>query len=56
MSRSERSSMSETTTEQVKEHVNEGAQQIHDKASEAKLRTLERVREQVDNRSTMTGQ
>jgi ElaB/YqjD/DUF883 family membrane-anchored ribosome-binding protein len=48
--------MSETTTEQVKEHVNEGAQQIHDKASEAKLRTLERVREQVDNRSTMTGQ
>jgi hypothetical protein len=56
MSRSERSSMSETTTEQVKERVNEGAQQIQDKASEAKLRTRERVREQVDNRSTITGQ
>jgi len=56
MSRSERSSMSETTTEQVKERVNQGAQQIQDKASEAKLRTRERVREQVDNRSTITGQ
>ena len=34
--------MSETTTEQVKKRVNEGAQQIQDKASEAKLRTRER--------------
>jgi hypothetical protein len=45
-----------STTEQVKERVGEGAQQIQQKASEAKSQTRERVREQIDTRSTQTGE
>jgi hypothetical protein len=65
-SRGERSSMSEmtaepaqsstSTTEQVKERVGEGAQQIQEKASEAKVRTRERLRKQIDTRSTEAGE
>jgi hypothetical protein len=47
---------STSTTEQVKERVGEGAQQIQGKASEAKARTRERIREQIDTRSTETGE
>lgn len=43
-------------SEQVKERASEGAQQIQKKASEAKMETRERVREQVDTRSTQTGE
>jgi hypothetical protein len=47
---------STSTTEQAKERLGEGAQQIQEKASEAKARTRERVREQIDTRSTETGE
>jgi hypothetical protein len=47
---------SESTTEQAKERLEEGAQQIQEKASEAKARTRERLREQIDTRSTETGE
>jgi hypothetical protein len=47
---------SASATEQVKERVGEGAQQLQEKASEAKVRTRERLREQIDTRSTETGQ
>jgi hypothetical protein len=47
---------SSSTTEQVKERVGDGAQQIQEKASEAKGRLREEVRNQVDSRSTETGQ
>jgi hypothetical protein len=47
---------STSTTEQAKERLGEGAQQVQEKASEAKARTRERVREQIDTRSTETGE
>jgi len=47
---------STSTTEQAKERLGEGAQQIQEKASEAKTRTRERLREQIDTRSTETGE
>jgi ElaB/YqjD/DUF883 family membrane-anchored ribosome-binding protein len=47
---------SASATEQVKERVGEGAQQFQEKASEAKARTRERLREQIDARSTETGE
>jgi hypothetical protein len=47
---------STSTAEGVKERVGEGAQQIQEKASEAKMRTRERLRQQIDTRSTDTGQ
>jgi ElaB/YqjD/DUF883 family membrane-anchored ribosome-binding protein len=43
-------------SEQVKERVGEGAQQIQEKASEAKHTTRERVRQEVDTRSAQTGE
>jgi ElaB/YqjD/DUF883 family membrane-anchored ribosome-binding protein len=43
-------------SEQVKERVGEGAQQIQGKASEAKQNTHERVRQEIDTRSSQTGQ
>lgn len=43
-------------SEQVKERVGEGAQQIQEKASEAKHETRERLRQQLDSRSTQTGE
>jgi ElaB/YqjD/DUF883 family membrane-anchored ribosome-binding protein len=46
---------STSTTEQVKERVGEGAQQIQEKASEAKSQTRERIRNEIDTRSTDTG-
>jgi hypothetical protein len=48
--------MSESTTEQVKERVSDGAQQVQQKAVEAKQETRERVRQQVDARSSQTGE
>ena len=48
--------MSETTAEQVKERVGEGAQQVQQKAVEAKQQTRERMRQEVDTRSTHTGE
>lgn len=45
-----------STTEQVKERAGEGAQQIQHKASEAKTQTREKLREQIDTRSTQTGE
>jgi hypothetical protein len=42
-------------SEALKERVGEGAEQIQEKASEAKARTRERLREQIDSRSTETG-
>jgi ElaB/YqjD/DUF883 family membrane-anchored ribosome-binding protein len=47
---------SNSTTEQAKERLGEGAQQIQEKASEAKARTRERLREQIDTRSSQTGE
>ena len=46
---------STSTTDQVKERVGEGAQQIQEKASEAKDQTRERIRSEIDTRSTDTG-
>lgn len=43
-------------SEQVKERVGEGAQQIQEKASEAKQNTRERVRQEIDTRSSRTGE
>jgi hypothetical protein len=43
-------------SEQVKERVGEGAQQVQQKAVEAKEQTRERVRREVDTRSTQTGE
>src|SRR4029450_7688171 len=50
------SARSSSTTEQVKERVDEGAQQIQQKASEAKGRVRTELRSQVDSRSTESGQ
>jgi hypothetical protein len=47
---------STSTTEQAKERLGEGAQQIQEKASEAKARTRDRLREQIDTRSSETGE
>jgi ElaB/YqjD/DUF883 family membrane-anchored ribosome-binding protein len=47
---------SASTTKQVKERVGEGAHQLQEKASEAKVRTRRRLQEQIDSRSTETGQ
>ena len=43
-------------SEQVKERVGEGAQQMQQKASEAKVKTREQLRQQVDSRSTQAGE
>jgi hypothetical protein len=43
-------------SEQVKERVGEGAQQVQRKTVEAKQQTRERVRRQIDTRSTQTGE
>jgi ElaB/YqjD/DUF883 family membrane-anchored ribosome-binding protein len=48
--------MSESTAQQVKERAGEGAQQIQEKASEAKERTRERLRGEIDSRSTQAGE
>jgi ElaB/YqjD/DUF883 family membrane-anchored ribosome-binding protein len=48
--------MSESTAEQVKERVSEGAQQVQGKTSEAKDRTRERLSGQIDSRSTQVGE
>jgi hypothetical protein len=45
-----------STTEQVKERVGEGAQQLQEKASEAQAQGRERLRQQMDDRSTQTGE
>jgi hypothetical protein len=47
---------STSTNEQAKERLDEGAQQIKEKASEAKVRTREQLRAQIDTRSTETGE
>jgi hypothetical protein len=47
---------STSTTDQAKERLEEGAQQIQEKASEAKTQTRERLREQLDTRSTRAGE
>ena len=43
-------------SEQVKERVGEGAQQMQQKASEAKGKTREQLRQRVDSRSTQAGE
>ena len=43
-------------SEQLKERVDEGAQQIQQKASEAKVKTREQLRQRVDSRSTQAGE
>jgi hypothetical protein len=43
-------------SEQVKERVGEGAQQIQQKASDAKVQTREQLRQQLDTRSTQAGE
>jgi ElaB/YqjD/DUF883 family membrane-anchored ribosome-binding protein len=52
----EQTQSSTSTTEQAKERLGEGAQQIQEKASEAKARTRDRFREQIDTRSSETGE
>lgn len=52
----ERAQSSQSTTEQAKERLGDGAQQIQQKASEAKTQTRERLREQIDTRSTQAGE
>ena len=47
---------STSTTEQAKERLGEGAQQIQEKASEAKARTRDKLRDQIDTRSSQTGE
>ena len=48
--------MSDSTVEQVKGRVGEGAQQVEEKASVAKERTRERLSGQIDSRSRQTGE
>lgn len=43
-------------SEQLKERVGEGAEQVQQKASEAKVKTREQLRRQVDSRSTQAGE
>jgi ElaB/YqjD/DUF883 family membrane-anchored ribosome-binding protein len=45
-----------STTDQAKERLEEGAQQVQEKASEAKAKTRERLKEQIDTRSSDVGQ
>jgi ElaB/YqjD/DUF883 family membrane-anchored ribosome-binding protein len=45
-----------STAEQVRERVGDGAQQVQEQASAVKLRAGERLREQIDTRSTETGE
>jgi hypothetical protein len=45
-----------STTDQVKERLGEGAQQLQEKASEAQAQGRERLRQQMDERSTNTGE
>ena len=52
----EQTHSSASTTEQAKERLEEGALQIKDKASEAKVRTREQLRAQIDTRSNETGE
>jgi hypothetical protein len=52
----EQTQSSTSTTEQAKERLGEGAQQIQEKASEAKARTRDRLREQIDTRSSESGE
>jgi hypothetical protein len=52
----ERNQSSPSTTEQAKERLGEGAQQIQEKASEAKARTRDQIRQQIDTRSNETGE
>jgi hypothetical protein len=47
---------SASATDHVKERVGEGTRQVQEKASEAKARTRERLRKQIDTRSTQTGE
>jgi ElaB/YqjD/DUF883 family membrane-anchored ribosome-binding protein len=44
-----------STTDGAKERLEEGAQQVQEKASEAKAKTRERLQEQIDTRSTDAG-
>jgi ElaB/YqjD/DUF883 family membrane-anchored ribosome-binding protein len=43
-------------SEQLKERAGEGAQQIQEKASEARQNTRDRVQQEIDMRSSQTGQ
>ena len=43
-------------SEQVKERAGKGAQQVQEKASEAKVETRQRLSEQVNDRSTQAGE
>jgi ElaB/YqjD/DUF883 family membrane-anchored ribosome-binding protein len=52
----EKTQSSTSTTEQAKERLGEGAQQIQEKASEAKMRTREQIRTQIDTRSSEAGE
>ena len=52
----EQTQSSASTTEQAKERLEEGALQIKEKASEAKVRTREQLRAQIDTRSNETGE
>jgi hypothetical protein len=52
----EQTRSSTSTTEQAKERLGEGAQQIQEKASEAKARTRDQIRQQIDTRSSETGE
>ena len=52
----EQTQSSMSTTEQAKERLGEGAQQVQEKASEAKERTRARLRAQIDTRSNQTGE
>ncbi len=44
-----------STTDQLKERVGEGAEQLQEKASQAQAQGRERLRQQIDNRSTQAG-
>jgi hypothetical protein len=52
----EQAQSSTSTTEQAKERLGEGAQQIQEKAAEAKARTRDQIRQQIDTRSSETGE
>jgi hypothetical protein len=52
----EQTRSSASTTEQAKDRLGEGAQQIQEKASEAKARTRDQIRQQIDTRSSETGE
>ena len=52
----EQAQSSASTTEQAKERLGEGAQQVQEKASEAKARARDQIRQQIDTRSSETGE